>query len=483
MATYELSDPSGAVYHVDAPDTMAQADVLKYFQQNKPPAGNDMGRGAAVVQGYNAAIPFGEKIAAGLGAVGAKVYDKTIGDNVTEGQSIGDLYREARTDQDATAKAHTGYYVGGMALGAIPGLLVGGAAADASGLSKLNELTTVAKAAPEAGTLAKAGNLAARAGVGAVKGAGVGAVYGAGSAAPDEMGEGAIHGAKVGAILGAALPVAGAAYDGIKGKLADRADKFLLDLTTPRAVGNVRKGIAENMTEEGLLNTATQNATPHQRQVMDTISQLGVKRGNSDLANREIIEGALGTEAEQLRSNIAGSKAIYNTQDLNSRITKFADDALTDNPLLVEDSAGTNYLKMATNKMLGLAKANGGTPEGLLNTRQQFDQWAKSRGGFKDGGNAFREAVSVVRSAANDYLGEMVPTAAVRDSLTKQSHMYDAIDALNSKIAYMPGNRVSRFFDSTPGKIVKYGAGAAGADALYHNIANQLSSKTSGDDE
>lgn len=482
MATYQISDPTGAVYQIDAPDNASQDDILNYAKQNMKSAGeapNNMGAGAAAVQGFNADVPFGEKITAGLGAVGAKVYDKVTGSGLTDDKSIGDLYAQARTDQSATSAANPKSFLGGVAAGVVPSMLLGGVAADATGLSKLNSLATVAPAAQDASTLAKVGNLGARMAVSGLKAAPVGALYGAGSAEPGQMAEGAASGAKVAAMLGAAAPVVSGVYGAAKDAIADRTTNFLQDLTTPRAVGGVRQDLAANSTEEGMLNTATPQPTNYQQQVMKTVGDTGVRPGASNLANRQTVEGALADEATNLRQNIAGSKVIYTPQDMATRIQAATQAALQDDPLLVGD--GERYLAIAANKLNGLVKANPGTPEGLLDARQQFDQWASSKSGFGDKDTAFRTAVSTVRGAANQYLGDMVPTAAVKDSLTKQSHMYTAIDALNSKIAYDPPNSISRFMASTPGKVVKYGAGIAGADMIYHKIGEQLSSK--GDDE
>lgn len=480
MATYQISDPSGATYQVDAPDNASQADVLNFVQNNKASAGNNMGSEAAGVQGFNATVPFGEKIAAGLGAVGAKAYDKVTGSGLTDDKTIGQMYDEGRADQATTAAANPKSYIGGMAVGLVPSILAGGAAADATGLSKLNQLTSVAPAVEGAGTAAKLGNLALRSVVAAPKGAAVGAVYGAGSAAPGQMEQGAVSGAKTGAVLGAATPAVSDAVGAIKDYVANRDDQFLQDLITPRAVGNVRKDMAANSTQQGLFNKTVVEPTAYQQQVMNTVKDTGVSRGASDLGNRQTIEGALGNEAQNLRQNISGSKVIYAPQDMSSRVTTATQQALSDEPLLVGD--GERYLDMAADKMNNLVKANPGTPEGLLDSRQQFDQWVNSKGGFGDKDTAFRKAVSVVRGAANQYLGDMVPTAAVKDSLTKQSHMYDAIDALNSKIAYMPTNSVARALASPTGKALKYGAYAVGADVGYHKISNMLSS-TKGDDE
>jgi len=176
------------------------------------PQGTDMGAGAARVQGFNSAVPFGERIAAGLGAVGAKAYDATLGDGVTEGQSIGDLYREGRNNQAATAEANPDQYLTGALAGTAATLpllstkVLTGARATTGARGAVNTIPEAlgavgkfvkgGKVAADAGRVAKVANVGAQALRGAAVSAPIGATYGYGNSRSDLDSKGAVDDVK-----------------------------------------------------------------------------------------------------------------------------------------------------------------------------------------------------------------------------------------------------------------------------------------------
>lgn len=417
MATYEIQHPDGSTYQVNAPDTMSQDDVMKNFMQSVP-QGNDVGAGAAAAQGFNADIPFGEKITAGLGAVGAKIYDKTIGNNVTDGQSIGDLYTQARTDQKATSDAHSGAYVGGMAVGFVPSLLAGGAAADASGLSKLNDATTVAKTGG-------VGNLAARLAVGAGKGGVVGSVYGAGSADNDQLSEGAEHGAEIGGMLGVASPVASDAYNYIKGT---PTQKFVQDLVMPKqTAGEIADTALQRSSGGGVLNKQVYTPNDYEQQVMSTVAQSGVKRGLPLVDNLQIINNAKNAEAQKLDGALQNSNVTISNEDLSKTLDS-ARQTLANNPTVREHGAAAQAVFDTAQQAMD---SNSKTPAGLWQARKDFDAAMLSNkpNVFGDGAaTAAKSATMAVRSAMNDTLVNSVTSPSGSDVAALQGQLNDHID-------------------------------------------------------
>ena len=189
-----------------------------------------MGSGYAAVGGFNAAIPFGERITAGIGsALAAPFIDKPIGD----------IYDEMRKAQAATAEANPNSRlagtIGGIAATLPAGIVTKGsqAAAAAGGIkgavNALPQITTKVgnwaiggKAAQGATTAAKIGSGLLRSARSAAVAAPVGALYGAGEAAEGQQLEGAAGGAGLAAAVGGALPVAGAALGAAANKVLNK---------------------------------------------------------------------------------------------------------------------------------------------------------------------------------------------------------------------------------------------------------------------
>lgn len=143
---------------------------------------------------------FGDEVMDTLGAVFAKVYDKTLGDNVTEGQSISDLVGEARGNSQQRIKKQIEENPEVAIPSQIAGaLLTGGAGA-----------TT--KAGAGLGNAMRSGNLLSR----VTKGAALGGVssgitgIGTGSGVEGRLDNG-LDSIGPGAGIGAAFPIAGKA--------------------------------------------------------------------------------------------------------------------------------------------------------------------------------------------------------------------------------------------------------------------------------
>lgn len=210
------------------------------LDQSQRPA-QDHGIGQTAMDQYvsGATLGFGNHISDALGAVGAKVYDKTLGDNVTDGQSISDLYSDARkesqqrlSDEMATRPALS---VGSQIVG---GLATGGAVGGT-------------KAGAAIGNSLRTGGLGARIGKGLLAGAASGAAYGAGTADEGKMLSGAENGAVTGALVGGAIPGAGAALSDVGSTIGNAARGLLAK--SPEAVQDAAssmKGAASGLYDQ-----------------------------------------------------------------------------------------------------------------------------------------------------------------------------------------------------------------------------------------
>lgn len=304
-----------------------------------------MGAGAAAVQGFNSAVPFGERVAAGLGAVGAKAYDMTLGDGVTEGQSVGDLYRQGRQDQEKTATQHSGAYTAGALTGVAATLPMlstkvltgertvtgarGAVNAIPEALGAVGNYVRGGKVAADAETLAKVANVAGKASRAATVSAPTGALYAYGGSRSDLDSQGAFDDAKTGAAvsaaLGAAVPVAGAALKSIskpnvsqavKDLAATAKSKFGIDLSLDQiAPSNVRdtvQKISQTIPGSGVDAFHAKQAGQWMRGVAKTIGQ------DADNLGPETITKFLDDASSKFEGIVQHTDMKYDTKSLDA---------------------------------------------------------------------------------------------------------------------------------------------------------------------
>jgi len=307
--------------------------------------GRDLGATAAAVQGFNSAVPFGERIAAGLGVVGAKVYDKTLGDNVTDGQSISALYKDARDSQNKTAGAHQGAYTAGAITGVAATLpllstkvLTGGRAVNGArgavnaipeALGAVGNYVRGGQVAATAGTGAKVANITGKALRAAAVSAPTGALYGYGGSRNDLDSAGAVSDAKSGAIisaaLGASVPIAGAALKSIprpnvsqsvKDLAVAAKNKFGIDLSLDQiAPSNVRdtvQKISQNIPGSGVDAFQAKQAGQWMRGVAKTIGE------DADNLQPEVINNYLARAGKDFEGVLSGKNIKFAQTDINS---------------------------------------------------------------------------------------------------------------------------------------------------------------------
>jgi hypothetical protein len=224
--------------NVSFPDDMPKRQIAGLIASKFPKdTGSDKGEYRASLQGFNATVPFGERIVAGMSAgVAAPFAD----------ESIGELYSQARSNQKATETSNPNAYLGGNLAGAAMTLPIGlsktvanpsAIGNIANGLNKasstIGNFVRGGEVAKDAGTLAKLGNV----GLQSAKGAGVagatGALYGYGGSKNDLNSPEALRdAATVGgysAAVGGAIPVLGAGAGAAIGAILPKIDDGLAD--------------------------------------------------------------------------------------------------------------------------------------------------------------------------------------------------------------------------------------------------------------
>lgn len=302
----------------DGSDWQSRATPVDAPVMNKPiQVGNDMGRGSAVVMGFNSAVPFGQRASAGIGATIAYPYEK-IADAVhgrDNNLSFSDYYKNARENQQATEQEHPGAELAGTGLGIVATLpmasakVLGGGAAATTGirgaanavpeaLTSVGNYVRGSQVAADAGTLAKTANLAGKAVRSASVAAPTSALYSYGASNHDLDSQGAVgdavSGAKVGAVTGAALPVAGALLSGAKNAVLPNIGQDIKDLADKAVNKFGIKLSVDQIAPSGVRNTV--------QKVSQALPGSGVQ-GFQDAQHAQwnkALAGTLGQDADNL---------------------------------------------------------------------------------------------------------------------------------------------------------------------------------------
>lgn len=200
------------------------------------PKGEDKGAGRAALQGFNATVPYGNRLTAAMGAGIA---------SLATGEPYSSLYDEARANQAATSEANPNAELAGAIGGIGVTLPIGlskavsstpilGATANAfqKATTATGNFIRGGEVATNAGRLARVGNIAGQSARGAIAAAPVGALYGAGAAPQGEQLSGAASGAGLAGAIGGALPIAGAALGSAAAALTPKISEGMADIAS-----------------------------------------------------------------------------------------------------------------------------------------------------------------------------------------------------------------------------------------------------------
>lgn len=218
---------------------------------------------------------------------------------------------------------------------------------------------------------------------------------------------------------------------------------FLDELLTPDMNKNATvSAIKTGNVAEGTGFTGTRDftkAVPGFDNIKAAVTQVpGVTAKNTALENVIEIHKAIGTAANDLRSQLANQeiKPIVTQEQLNGFLTGVKDD-ISKNPLLVGNAEQTAKRILDHFQSL-LPNGTDITGEDVLNARQELDKWI---GSLKPNAfdpsteNAVSIALRAVRQGANTLIAEGNPDVAVKQLLAHQTNLYNAIDAIAPKAA------------------------------------------------
>lgn len=258
----------------------------------------------------------------------------------------------------------------------------------------------------------------------------------------------------------------------------------IVDLVSPKL--NARQ-TAEALasrggTKSGILGTLKVNVDPAAKRIADTVKQFvpDFNPSKSLTENINVTKKAVGTLANDLKQKVieTGQDRIYSFKELGAQLRG------VDKPAMLKAGGLDRVFNSVTGKAMEIARNNGGKVSDLFQARKEFDDYvAKEFPNLysSDTLTPMRIAIKGIRNAMTDFTAEHLPDIGLRDSLTAQSRLIDAVENMSQKAASgaekeVGTNVISRFAKNNPKKTqaVKYGAGIIGGTYLLDTARNAI---------
>ena len=223
---------------------------------------------------------------------------------------------------------------------------------------------------------------------------------------------------------------------------------FLTKLVRPKQTPSVKLSQVGRTTEEGVFRNKVIAPSTQEIKMAEAIDSIkGVSPRNTLVGNRNIIYAEIETEANILKKSLKDSPYIFATKEIDDAFA-IATKNLESAPLIVGDAAKVGERLIA--KAKEIVAQNPKTSAGLLRSRQEFDRYVRSQKpkAFDEAlDNALTTSVKEVRTTLNNLVIQKNPSKKIKESLTKQSNMYSALDNIAPKAAAELNNAVTRALD------------------------------------
>jgi hypothetical protein len=279
----------------------------------------------------------------------------------------------------------------------------------------------------------------------------------AGEAAPaiQEGVQTAVQGAKD------ALPTIGKSAE-------DKATQATWDMIKPELTKTEQaQAVTEGrIVSKGPLGTITQVPQGRDLEMIDAAKPYvtGAKNEIEAVSN---MQRGIAIEATKLKAGLTDTGAIYSKSQVAGALAK-----LEPPTMIASDATLNRAYGLVKAKMLSLV-GQGGNLGDLLDARKNFDAFIAKQ--FPNLYNSdtltpMRSAIKDIRGALNDTIESRLPNGNLpdgtnfRDSLRKQSLLYDAIDNTASKVPKVGSNRVVQWAKAHP-TATKIGLTAIGTGA------------------
>lgn len=232
--------------------------------------------------------------------------------------------------------------------------------------------------------------------------------------------------------------------------LKAKKDTFVRELIKPVQTKAVKEAQVARTSEtgKGILKKSVVEPTPAELKMEGAIKDIpDLKEGNTFQQNYNVIKDANVKEAQNLEAALKANDFAFEKKDLNKTL-KGIKKNLSENPSLVGDNERiADKLINKFNKLVETADNNGSS---LLQVRKDFDSWVKSQKGSKiydpNTENAFSIVNRELRQGINDFIDQRATDVNVKESLSKQSSLYGALDNIKPKAAVEADSAIGRTF-------------------------------------
>lgn len=254
------------------------------------------------------------------------------------------------------------------------------------------------------------------------------------------------------AIVGKGLTKSGTALEkGALEAIGAKKSDFIRKLVRPEQTKVVKESQVGRTIEKGKGVFKKSEILPTQQEIniekaVSTIPE--VKKTNTFQQNYNIIKEANTKEAQLLEKKITDKDFVIPKKEVKARLVK-AQKSLSESPLITGDAEKTAEKLLA--KANQLVDSNSGTGSGILKARKEYDAWVQSqkpKAFDAKAENAFTIANREVRDAFNQLLDEKAVDVGVKESLSKQSNLYRAMDNIQPKAATEADSAVGRAFQN-----------------------------------
>jgi len=266
------------------------------------------------------------------------------------------------------------------------------------------------------------------------------------------LGVGKVAEAPLKAVTGETLTKTGTSLEKSALKtLESEKSKFVRDLIRPEQTKLVKEAQVGRTIEKGrgIFKKSEVLPTSSELKIEKAVASIPeIKNTNTFQQNYNIIKDANIKEAQLLEKQINEKDFIIPKKEVKSRLTQ-AKTSLSESPLITGDAEKMAEKLLA--KANQLVDSNTGTGSGILKARKEFDAWVlsqKPKAFDATAENAFTLANREVRKTFNELLDEKAIDVGVKESLSKQSALYNAMDNIAPKAAQEADTAIGRAFNN-----------------------------------
>ena len=211
------------------------------------------------------------------------------------------------------------------------------------------------------------------------------------------------------------------------------------------------KGVREaqvGRTKEGtglLRQKQIQPSTP-EKSIINEVSKIrGVTETKTLQGSFNLISKEVEREAKKLISDLRKNDFLFPRKELLSRL-RATKSTIAESPTIVGDAQ--KVADKLVDAFERFANENKATGSGLLQARKDFDNWIRQQKDPKifdpKNENALSISLREIRQTANKFLDEKATKVEVKESLKKQSRLFQALDNIKPKAADEAGNAIQR---------------------------------------